>query len=121
MKVGDSARLSRRFSAREVAAYASLCGALEGSVVPEPLIGALWSCLLGTQLPGVGTVYLQQDSRFREMARIDETLTAEVEITRIRPEKKLADLQTTCRNAKGALIAEGRALVYIGGLADRED
>lgn len=121
MKVGDTAILARTFSEGDVSAYASLCGPLAPGVVPEPLIGALWSCLLGVHLPGVGTLYLKQETDFRASAHVGEELTAEVEITRIRPEKKLAELKSTCRNAQGKLIAEGQALVYLGfvpGLLD---
>jgi hypothetical protein len=43
-------------------------------------------------------------------------LTARVEITRLRPEKQLVDLATTCYRADGSLVASGRALVYVGEL-----
>jgi len=39
--------------------------------------------------------------------------TATVEITRLRPEKHLADLATTCTTADGAVICRGRALVLV--------
>lgn len=114
MNVGDTAQLERAFSEQEIAAYHALCGPTGLETVPEPLIGALWSCLLGVHLPGAGTMYLKQETEFCDQATIGETLTASVEITRIRPEKQLADLKTNCRNAQGRIIARGRALVYIG-------
>jgi len=79
--------------------------------VPEPLIGALFSYLLGVRLPGQGANYLKQEIRFHRVAHVGETLTARVEITRIRPEKHLVDLSTTCTDEAGRLIASGRALV----------
>ena len=115
MKVGDRAEISRAFRVDELAVYSRLCGhALPDRSIPEPLIGALFSFLLGVHLPGEGTMYLKQETRFEQAAAADETLTAQVEITALRPEKKLADLSTTCRGMDGRLIATGRALVYVG-------
>ena len=114
MKVGDRASLQRTFAVQDVEAFNTLCGPTNAAMVPEPLIGALWSCLLGVHLPGIGTMYLKQQTRFIRAASIGENLVATVEVTRIRPEKKLADLSTSCVGADGRLVAEGRALVYIG-------
>jgi len=44
---------------------------------------------------------------------IGEPMMARVEITRLRPEKHLVDLTTTCRDANRRIIATGRALVYV--------
>ena len=117
MKVGDRAEISRSFGAPDLAEYARLSGQqVSGERVPEPLIGGLFSYLLGVRLPGLGTMYLKQETRYPTMAAIGETLTARVEITRLRPEKQLADLATTCWREDGTCIASGRALVYIGAV-----
>ncbi|WP_235974714.1 hotdog family protein [Stappia albiluteola] len=81
--------------------------------MPEPLIGGLFSYLLGVELPGFGTNYLKQEMRFLAPAAYDEPLTARVTITRLRPEKHLVDLETICEAADGRRICEGRALVYV--------
>lgn len=114
MKVGDSRQATRTFTAEDAARYAALTGApVRPGEVPEPLVGALFSYLLGVELPGFGTNYLKQDSRFLGPAPLGEPLTARVEITALRPEKNLVDLRTTCRDAAGTLLADGRALVYV--------
>jgi hypothetical protein len=114
MKVGDYVEISRTFSALDLRDYVKLSGHIvNADCVPEPLIGALFSFLLGVKLPGMGTMYLKQETSFLENAVIGESLVAEVKVTRLRPEKHLADLSTTCRRADGKLIASGRALVYI--------
>ena len=81
--------------------------------LPEPLIGALFSYLLGVKLPGTGTNYLKQESQYLAPAMVDDALTACVEISRLRPKKHLVDLETTCTNQSGRLVCKGRALVYI--------
>lgn len=122
MKVGDSVKTKRAFSLQELQAYSGLSGHNAcGDQVPEPLLGALFSYLLGVKLPGLGTNYLKQETRFPTTARIGETLTAQVEITRLRPNKQLVDLATTCRCADGRLVASGRALVYVGDLMGGAD
>lgn len=114
MKVGDYVEISRAFSALDLRDYVKLSGHIvNADCVPEPLIGALFSFLLGVKLPGKGTMYLKQETSFLENAVIGESLLAEVKVTRLRPEKHLADLSTTCQRADGKLIASGRALVYI--------
>ena len=118
IKTGDTARIKRRYSAADLAEYEALGGAATaGGYVPEPLIGALFSYLLGVKLPGLGTNYLKQETRFHAPARIGEELTASVRVTRLRPEKHLVDLATTCRNADGDIICDGRALVYVRDVA----
>jgi 3-hydroxybutyryl-CoA dehydratase len=115
MKIGDKVSVTRTFSAQNLLDYTSLSGhEVSGGKIPEPLIGALFSYLLGVKLPGLGTNYLKQETRFQASAVIGEILTAEVEITRIRPAKQLVDLATTCRRPDGVIIASGRALVYVG-------
>jgi 3-hydroxybutyryl-CoA dehydratase len=114
VKLGDAAEVTRSVSRRDLGDYTALSQhVVPGDLVPEPLIGALFSYLLGVQLPGNGANYLKQETRFHEAARVGDALTARVEITRIRPEKHLVDLSTTCTDSQGQLIASGRALVSV--------
>ena len=114
LALGMSAGLTRCFSAKDCAAYTALGGhaPLPGTV-PEPLISALFSTLLGMDLPGIGTNYLKQETTHHASARTGEVVTARVTITGLRLEKNLVDLATLCHGADGRLIAEGRALVYV--------
>lgn len=122
MKVGDAASVTRVFSLADVDAYIAISGARSRApdALPPPLVGALFSYLLGVALPGRGTNYLKQQTRYANDARIGETLTARVTITRLRPDKHLVDLETTCVGEDGRAICSGRALVYIGDIAPAE-
>ena len=114
-ELGQAAEVTRRFSEQDVARYTELGGNKPvAGEVPEPLVGALFSYLLGVKLPGLGTNYLKQESEFMKTARIGEVLHARVEISRLRPDKHLVDLTTTCKGEDGAPICKGRALVYVG-------
>ena len=117
MKIGDSAEVTRTFSQQDLEEYSVLSGhEVNTPQVPEPLIGALFSYLLGVKLPGLGTNYLKQETRFQTGSKVGEVLRARVEVTRLRPDKQLVDLVTTCLNADGKTVASGRALVYVGSL-----
>lgn len=115
MQTGNRASVTRNFSVEDIAAFRKLAGqdAAEPDYVPEPLIGALFSYLLGVELPGFGTNYLKQEMRFEKPAPVGQALTATVEITRLRPEKHLADLETICTDAQGEVVCRGRALVLV--------
>ena len=122
LAVGQVAEVTRRYSPADIDNYVALGGHRPaGDAIPEPLVNALFSYLLGVELPGQGTNYLKQESEFFETAGIGDELRARVEITRLRPEKHLVDLSTTCVTDDGKRICEGRALVFVADVSDTED
>ena len=76
------------------------------------LSAGLISAVLGTRLPGPGTIYLGQTLRFRAPVKIGATVTATVEVTALDPEKKRATLKTTC-TVGGKTVIEGEATVMV--------
>ncbi|KZM51993.1 phosphate acetyltransferase [Labrenzia sp. OB1] len=115
LELGQRSDLTRTYSEHDMRDFALLAGD-EANVprsVPGPLIGGLFSYLLGVKLPGRGTNYLKQSLEFLAEAPVGEALTASVTVTRLRPEKHLVDLETACETADGTRICQGRALVYV--------
>ncbi len=109
---GDSASITRRYSRQELQAWAGIAQSPSpGDRVPEPLIAALFSYLLGEKLPGHGTNYLKQHMRFLDHGRVNEELTATVTITRLRPDKALVNLSSRCTGRGGRLLCDGESLV----------
>lgn len=120
VKPGDYVEVSRTFHDEDLLEYTELSShVINNACVPEPLIGALFSYLLGVKLPGEGTMYLKQETRYLQEVLVGEPLMARVEITRLRPEKHLVDLSTICYGADKQIIATGRALVYVGDVKSR--
>ncbi len=76
------------------------------------LTAGLISAVLGTQLPGPGTIYLGQTLRFRGPVKIGDTVVATVEVTDVNTEKKRAVLKTVCTVA-GRTVIEGEATVQV--------
>ena len=76
------------------------------------LTAGLISAVLGTKLPGPGSIYLAQTLRFRAPVRIGDTVTATVEVTDINVDKKRATLKCVCSVA-GKPVIEGEATVLV--------
>ena len=65
--------------------------------------------MLGTKLPGMGTIYLSQTLKFRAPVRIGDTVVATATITDINAEKKRVTFET--KAAVGdTVVVEGEAV-----------
>lgn len=114
LTIGACAEVKRVYHRDDIRQFSELAGRrgnVKLDVVPGALIGALFSYLLGTKLPGQGTIYLKQRMKFLDEAWTGEELTGRVEIVNMRPEKGLITLRTVCLNSAGNLICDGEALV----------
>ena len=76
------------------------------------LAAGLITKVLGTQLPGPGTIYLSQTLKFRAPVRIGQTVTATVEVVALHPERHRATLRTIC-TVEGEPVLEGEAYVSV--------
>jgi acyl dehydratase len=112
-EIGQRATTTRTFTANDLREYRALSGATADDTIPGSLLGGMFSFLLGTELPGRGTNYLKQKLAFPAPARVGEEITATVEIARLRPDKDLVNLRTTCVNARGEIVCKGEALVLV--------
>jgi hypothetical protein len=117
--LGQRAEARRTFTPDDLTEYRTLAGIGEPAggdgrePLPGPLLGSLFSYLLGTKLPGRGTNYLKQRLAYVSPAYPGEMLAAVVEIVRLRPEKDLVNLRTTCTGPDGRVVCEGEALVLV--------
>lgn len=69
------------------------------------------SAVLGTKLPGPGTIYLNQDLRFTKPVQFGDTVTATITVDELIKEKNRAILKTVCTNQDGDVVVEGVAKV----------
>lgn len=125
LEIGESASLIRLVSEDDIKLFAATSGDvnpahLDAAYAATDIFGhviihgmwtaALLSTLLGTQLPGPGTIYLGQDLRFRCPVAPGDTITATVTVREKRPEKRVI-LDTLCVNQNGKEVLSGQATV----------
>jgi len=128
ISVGQRASLTRAISDGDITAFAEVTGdnnplhldeafaarSRFGRRVAHGLLSAgLISAVLGTKLPGPGAVYLQQTLRFLRPVYPGDTLTAMVEVTAYRDDRRMATLRTTCTDQRGELVLDGEAVVLL--------
>ena len=118
LSIGQSASSTRTFTAEEIATYSSLTGdtSFDEGCIPGPMLGGMVSDLLGTKVPGRGTMWLKQHYEFPTPAHVDEAITATIEISRFRPEKDLVYLNVQCTNPSGQIVCKGETLVFVADL-----
>jgi 3-hydroxybutyryl-CoA dehydratase len=127
LTVGQSARFAKTITEADILMFAAVSGdtnpvhldaeAAAASMFKERiahgmLSAGLISAVLGTKLPGPGTVYLAQNLKFRAPVKIGDTVTAVVEVTALDAAKKRATLGTTCL-VGGKPVIEGEAVVMV--------
>jgi 3-hydroxybutyryl-CoA dehydratase len=126
IKVGDAAALSLVASAETVDHYARLTGDFNPVHVDEDyaarsffkkrvahgLIAAgLIGTVMGTRLPGPGTIYLRQELDFKSPVFLGETITAKVEVLEKFDRQEKIKLRTWVEKHDGRLVIAGSALV----------
>jgi acyl dehydratase len=80
-------------------------------IAPGMLTGSFVSSVIGTRLPGPGTIYLSQSFRFLRPVYVGDRVTARVEVVERVAERSRLRLRTTCVNQSGELLLEGEAWV----------
>jgi phosphate acetyltransferase len=73
--------------------------------------GALISALLGTVLPGPGTIYLEQDIKFIKPVRIEDNITITLMVRDKIPDKSIVIFDCKGVNQRGETVIEGLATV----------
>ena len=69
------------------------------------------STLVGTRLPGPGTIYLEQTLRFRHPVTIGDTITVSVTVDSKEPKRHRVVLNCRCVNQRGETVIDGTATV----------
>jgi 3-hydroxybutyryl-CoA dehydratase len=75
------------------------------------LQAGILSGILGTEFPGVGTIYLSQTLKFMKPVFIDDRLTFRLKVLELIEEKNRVRIETVCNNQNGKAVVTGEALV----------
>ena len=76
------------------------------------------SAVLGVLLPGPGAIYLGQTLTFKSPVFPGDTITTRVVVTRVRTDKPIVTLKTTCVNQNGQVVLEGEATLLCPALGE---
>jgi 3-hydroxybutyryl-CoA dehydratase len=130
--VGDRVEFTKTVTEDDVVAFAHVTGDEQplhldpdfgkrtrfGKRIAHGMLSAGYiSAALGTKLaPGWVVVYLSQQLRFRLPVALGDTITAQVEVTALDPEKRIATLRTDCLNQDGTVVVQGEATVLLDPL-----
>ena len=125
LKVGDAAEFAKTVTETDIYLYAGITGDFNPAHVNEQyarntffktriahgmLTAGFISAIIANQLPGPGTIYLNQNLSFLAPVRIGDTITGRVEVLEIM-EKNRVRLKTTCTNQEGVVVLSGEGLV----------
>lgn len=116
LSIGQSASFSKTISESDVYMFAGVTGDVNPAHINESYANAtpfktriahgmlsagLISAVLGTQLPGPGSIYAAQTLRFTAPVRIGDTITAVATVKELLPERNRAIIETVCTNQDG--------------------
>ncbi len=127
LKIGQTGQISREITAADLSFFAAATGdfnpvhfdpvyaggtAFKGRIAHGMIAAGLISGVIGMKLPGPGTVYIQQTLNFLAPVRINDVVTAKVEVLELL-EKNRVRLRTTVVRQDGVMAVDGEALVVV--------
>jgi len=130
IQVGDSVSISRTLTARDIEAFAAVSWdtnpahldpafadhtSLHGVVGHGMWTASILSTLLGTRMPGPGTIYLGQTLKFMRPVHLQDTVTAQVQVLSKDEAHQSVVLRCEVQNQRGELVLEGEARVRAPG------
>ncbi|CCV65675.1 MAG: MaoC family dehydratase [Paracholeplasma sp.] len=128
IKVGDAAFFEKTITEADVCLFAEVSGdhnpvhlddtyaaktMFQKRIAHGGLINSLFSTVLGTQLPGEGTIYLSQESKFIRPVYLNDHIRACVEAEEINEEKNRVRMKTIAYNQHNEAVVVGHAIVML--------
>ncbi len=124
INIGDTAEITRQLKSEDIELFAVMSGDVNPAHVDEEYAksdmfheviahgmwgGALISAVLGTELPGPGTIYLNQTLSFRRPVGLGDTVTVRVTVKEKIAENKRLKIDCECFNQDGKTVIKGEA------------
>jgi phosphate acetyltransferase len=113
LSIGESAAITRTLHPADLRAFAAVTGNpsfdesfMDGQGVTQ-WAGALFSTIIGSKLPGPGSMIQSVSARFQRPVKAGEGVTATVTIKEIRKDQGIVLLDCRCTDGAGSMIAEG--------------
>jgi len=125
-QVGQTARRSRTVEPGDIELFTDISGdrnplhydedaarstPFGGLVVQGGITTAILNAVVAEDLPGPGTVFMQVNWNFKAPVRPGDTITGEVEITKVREDKPISEMNTRVL-VDDQVVLEGTAVCY---------
>ena len=126
LAVGQTASLVRTLTLQDIQAFAAVSGdtnpahldpayaadtLFHGVIAHGMWSGALISGLLGTEFPGPGTIYLDQELHFQRPVHVGDTLVVKATVRAKNPANRRVELDCEVSNQRGERVLHGLARV----------
>ena len=124
INVGDSADFTKTVTGYDVYSFAGVTGDFNpahsdnefasetsfGKTIAHGMLSiGFISNVLGTQLPGPGSITVGLECDFKKPVYIGDTITATVEVTKKDEARNRVWLRTYCTNQRGEIVVDGEA------------
>lgn len=129
LDIGLSACFSKTISEADVYMFAGISGdfnpihtnreeakrsIFQSRIVHGVLLESFLSNVIGTKMPGPGTIYMEQKTKFLKPVFINDTVTAEVKVEEIIDSGKgIVKLRTVVKNQTEDIVIDGYAIVKV--------
>lgn len=127
LTVGMSAVFGKTITEADITAFAGVSGDTNpihlhegfartsrfGQRIAHGMLSASFiSTVVGTRLPGPGSIYVSQSLNFKAPVKIGDTVTARCEIVEIVPDRKRIKLRTECL-CGDKVVLDGEAVILV--------
>jgi 3-hydroxybutyryl-CoA dehydratase len=127
LSVGQSATITKTISESDINRFAEISGdtnpvhldqeyaastVFKGRIAHGMLTAGLISAVIGTRLPGPGSIYISQSLFFKGPVRIGDTVETTVTVAEIILAKKRVRLACSCA-VGGKVVLDGEAVIMV--------
>jgi len=124
LNVGDFAESIKRIEDKDVVMFSEVSGdknpvhldeeyasttRFKHRIAHGHLVSSLFSALLGTELPGEGSIYLAQDIRYLKPVYLNDEIRAVVKVVECDTTRNRIKLETNAYNQNNEMVISGMA------------
>jgi 3-hydroxybutyryl-CoA dehydratase len=124
LEVGDFEEITKILEEKDVVLFSEVSGdnnpvhldeayasttRFKHRIVHGHLVASLFSALLGTKLPGQGSIYLGQSIKYLKPVYLNDSIRAVVKVVECDKEKNRVKLETNAYNQNNEMVITGMA------------
>ncbi|MDD3126925.1 MAG: MaoC family dehydratase [Candidatus Izemoplasmatales bacterium] len=126
LHVGDSSHMTKQFTESDVLGFAKVTGDINPAHLDETyaattmfktrivhgmLVGSLFSAIFGTELPGLGSIYVNQTLKFTKPVYLNDEITATVTVKELIFDRGRVVFDCVATNQNQEVVLIGEAVI----------